>query len=255
MSFKKIFYLSIFSIFDAFISYYYIFQDELKVVSGPFAGMNYLRKSVGSSFLPKIFGTYEMELHAALDKLPVFDTGYDIGAAEGYYAIGMLTSGRCKKMVAWEMESSGRQLLKELAARNGMSQQVRIEGECNPDILVECIKENEGTSLIIVDCEGYERHLIPRIPQNLLSRSYIMIETHEPMSPGVHLELKTLLEKTHEITEVWPRKRIHADLPAEVDKIWGLLDIPIFTRLALSERRCRDLAWLVCTPKVTLPRA
>lgn len=38
-----------------------------EVVAGPFTGMKYPGKSVGSAYCPKLLGTYELELAEVID--------------------------------------------------------------------------------------------------------------------------------------------------------------------------------------------
>src|SRR5690606_29129834 len=66
-------------------------QAGLQITAGPFEGMKYLEQVAGSALLPKLIGSYESELHAAL--LDMTRRGHrliiDVGCAEGYYAVGM----------------------------------------------------------------------------------------------------------------------------------------------------------------------
>jgi hypothetical protein len=53
--------------------------------------MNY--GSIGalcSTFIPKIIGSYECELHPAIEEIIVnnYAEVWDVGCAEGYYAVG-----------------------------------------------------------------------------------------------------------------------------------------------------------------------
>ena len=61
------------------------------VLNGPFRGMKYLSRAYCSAVLPKLLGTYECELIPAIDRLARSDADriVDIGAAEGYYAVGL----------------------------------------------------------------------------------------------------------------------------------------------------------------------
>ena len=61
------------------------------VLSGPFHGMRYVDHSVGSSLFPKLIGTYEKELRYWLEAQFTesnLTTIVNIGAGEGYYAVG-----------------------------------------------------------------------------------------------------------------------------------------------------------------------
>ena len=61
------------------------------VQQGPFRGLQYIDNSVGSTLPPKLMGTYERELIWVIDEMISTepDIIIDIGAAEGYYAVGL----------------------------------------------------------------------------------------------------------------------------------------------------------------------
>src|SRR6266446_5569422 len=62
-----------------------------RVPKGPFAGMRYIDNAFGSAYVPKLLGIYERELNDCIERACAlsFPLIIDIGAAEGYYAIGM----------------------------------------------------------------------------------------------------------------------------------------------------------------------
>lgn len=65
---------------------------ELKVIKGPFEGMKYPSlRAAGSALVPKLIGTYEIELTPYIMK--IIEKNYsiilNIGSAEGYYAVGL----------------------------------------------------------------------------------------------------------------------------------------------------------------------
>jgi hypothetical protein len=65
-----------------------IARTGLRVSGGPFAGLKLSERSVGSELLPKLLGTYELELHRVIEEF--LSTDYDvlinIGCGEGFYA-------------------------------------------------------------------------------------------------------------------------------------------------------------------------
>lgn len=64
----------------------------LTVRRGPFAGLRYpSHDAVGSSLWPKLLGSYEAELAPTFEALCAtpYRTVVDVGAAEGYYAVGL----------------------------------------------------------------------------------------------------------------------------------------------------------------------
>src|SRR4051812_19305855 len=62
-----------------------------RVLQGPFAGMQYVTESYGSQLVPKLLGSYENELHDLVEQIVAQRPKIviDIGAAEGYYAVGL----------------------------------------------------------------------------------------------------------------------------------------------------------------------
>src|ERR1043166_3276070 len=59
------------------------------VLTGPFAGMNYIVGSGGSDYPPKLLGPYEQERWPVIEEIVRQDYRLviDIGAGEGYYAV------------------------------------------------------------------------------------------------------------------------------------------------------------------------
>src|SRR4051794_35375378 len=90
-----------------------------RILSGPFAGMRYLTDSVGSVLEAKLLGTYEKELHGIVSSLArkCFDLVIDIGAAEGYYAVGLARSMPSARIIAFEMTEEGQALIRQLAEK------------------------------------------------------------------------------------------------------------------------------------------
>src|SRR6266536_4427969 len=93
-----------------------------KILHGPFAGMRYITDSVGSALVPKLLGIYERELNGCIERacarqLPLI---VDVGAAEGYYAIGLTRRNPNARVIAFEMEEKGRAALRRMADLNGI---------------------------------------------------------------------------------------------------------------------------------------
>src|ERR1044072_5114497 len=76
------------------------------VQEGPFKNMVYVPKSVGSTLVPKLLGSYESELHSTLEE--IIDRNYqkiiDIGCAEGYYAVGLALKNPKTKIHAFDTD-------------------------------------------------------------------------------------------------------------------------------------------------------
>lgn len=106
------------------------------VLSGPFKGMKYGSViSQCSLHYPKLLGTYESELHPWIQQ--VSDCSYevvvDVGAAEGYYAVGFARLMPAAKVIAYELDPGARKQLSKLASLNDLSRQVEIRGGVIPE--------------------------------------------------------------------------------------------------------------------------
>lgn len=73
--------------------------------------MRYIDDSVGSVYLPKLLGIYEPELNRCVESLRAAKPSLivDIGAAEGYYAIGLALRNLQARLVAFETLREGRE--------------------------------------------------------------------------------------------------------------------------------------------------
>src|SRR4051794_16020529 len=105
-----------------------------RVARGPFEGMGYISLSSSRTLLPKLLGTYESELGPAVEE--ICRAGCDrmvvVGAAEGYYAVGMALRNPGVPITCFEMDPSERHYLRRIARRNGVRRRITIAGECTP---------------------------------------------------------------------------------------------------------------------------
>lgn len=179
-----------------------------RVLAGPFAGLEYPAfASAGSAIFPKILGSYEQELQSVIESLIArsYTTIVDIGAAEGYYAVGMAKRLPHAAVYAFEADPGGAAQLAELAAANGVSARVIARGYCAVEDLLAL--DLSGLPLIISDCEGAEVVLLdPRaVPQ--LSRCDILLEFHSLRDADPYALFRERFAATHdiEIIDVQPR--------------------------------------------------
>jgi hypothetical protein len=217
------------------------------VAAGPFAGMLYVGESYGSAYLPKIVGTYERELNDTIEQVidGDHDLVIDIGAAEGYYAVGLAMRGEAP-VVAFEMSARARKLAAELAEKNGVTDRIQMHAKCEPESL-EVTLGGADRPFVLCDVEGYEAQLLDlrRVPS--LVRAVILVEIHEFARPGVTAELMRRFDATHDISVLWQDERSSDDYPYE--SFWTRLFPRRLVRRAIEEERGFRQSWLWLTPR------
>ena len=166
-----------------------------KVRAGPFQGMVYGEHSFGSCYIPKVLGIYERECYPAVEWASAQKPAIivDIGAAEGYYAIGLCLRNPQARVIAFEMEETGRKLLSEAVARNGCQDRVKIRGACEPAGLAEALGD-ASPALVVCDCEGYENVVLDPEAVPALRRAMILVELHDVFQPGTRERIKSRFE-------------------------------------------------------------
>ena len=221
-----------------------------KVISGPFKEMRYVGDSSGSVWLPKLLGTYELEIQPSVEHLLAksFDTIIVAGAAEGYYAVGFSLRSSSPVVHAFEPNPRARGLLGELARMNAVEEKIRVEGVCDLSSLNRALA-GCSKALVFVDIEGGEALLLDPLMVPALSTANIVVEVHEMAVPGVGSLLIERFEKSHKIIELHTRPRQLDDYPIS-------RGAPLMRKLTagaalqlLSERRGCEMSWLIMSPK------
>lgn len=181
------------------------------VLTGPFQGMKYISASVGSKLYPKIQGIYEKELqNLIVDILALkYQSLINVGAAEGYFAVGFALKDQGINVLAYEMDETGRQKIQELSSLNGVSDRITIKGECT---LNEMKEQVMPADLIVMDVEGAEEILLDPINCSQLYDCDILVEMHENRVPGVESKIRERFSETHHIEEYEAQSRGEKDL-------------------------------------------
>ena len=170
-------------------------KSGLVVKNGPFKGMRYPEKSsFGSTFYPKILGSYESEITEAITYAmsQTYSAIVDIGCAEGYYAVGLGMKLKTK-VFAFDINADALDSCREMAKLNGV--EIDFGSFCDKATLRNI---NIGDrSLIICDCEGYEYELIDtEIVEHLRNHDFL-IETHDFIQIEITKHILDTLSKTH----------------------------------------------------------
>jgi hypothetical protein len=222
-------------------------RTESRVQAGPFTGMRYVADSVGSAYIPKLLGIYENELTAEVESICQRKPGLivDIGAAEGYYAVGLAVRNPQAKVVAFEMEPKGQATLREMTRLNQVASRVEVRGKCEPADLSAILGE-APRPIVVCDVEGYEARLLDLQTVPALAQAAMLVELHDFIVPGITEELKRRFEATHRIKHIWQQPRSRSQFP------WRTLGTALLPKSYLdwsvSEWRPVQMAWLWMEP-------
>jgi hypothetical protein len=225
----------------------YVKAHGLTVLAGPFAGMRYPRFAVGRAELlvAQLLGAYEQELHPAIRNVLAaeFDTIVDIGASDGFYAVGFALKSPKSRVIAYEMNPFPARVCRALMHENAVESRVALRGQCRPENLDDL---PSGSLFLLCDAEGGERELLDPQRAPRLREASAIVELHEFIAPGVGDEIERRFGKTHEVNVVASGPRYTADYPAlmAVDGV-SYMD----RELAVSEFRHSRISWAVLTPR------
>jgi hypothetical protein len=221
-----------------------------RVRGGPFAGLRYVGESPSPQIGPYLLGIDEIEIWPFVRRLLEgdFDVFVNVGAAEGYYAVGMARFSRIPRVISYEGSRLGRILTRFMARKNGVAARLEVRGSCSPELLGDVLAPIARPALLI-DVEGYEEELADPARVPALRRATIIIELHEQRRPMADI-LRSRFAATHEIEEIWARPRTLDDLPR------NLWPATLFFRRARllelgTEERYGPMRWWLLTPKKT----
>ena len=170
------------------------------VRNGMFKGMLYPDfLAAGSAIYPKFIGCYESELNTVLEKIAntKYDLIIDVGCAEGYYAVGLAMCMPSAKVMAYDTDPRARDLCTKIATLNNVQDRIVISGTLTPEELVGLDFSGKKT-LIISDCEGYEKTLFTQNNIQHLKNCDVIIETHDLFDLTISPYLLELFSATHQ---------------------------------------------------------
>jgi hypothetical protein len=205
------------------------------VARGPFTGLRLPELLPDTS--AKLLGSYERELHPALERLLLqdFELVVNIGCSDGYYAVGAGKRLPAARAFAFDLNESFRRATVATAAANGVS--VEVGATCTPERLRELC--GSGRVLVICDCEGCERELIaPELTQD----ASIVLELH----PGTE-NLPERFRDGYHVSLVESTGRDPAEYPELAELDAGDRSLAVFERMDAQ-------SWAVIEARTRTPR-
>jgi len=218
------------------------------VHGGPFAGMQFLDQPVWGAYIPKLLGTYELELHPLVERMVASRPSHliDIGGAEGYYAVGMLMRLPELRVSVFERLEQGRRAIAQLAGMNHVPERLTVLGSCDPAGLSARLRETHATALIS-DVEGYEVELLDPALVPELANVTMLVEVHDSKMPNCTERVTQKFEATHRIQHVSQQKRVIRDYPYR--DVASVLFPSLVERYGVNEFRNVGNAWVWLEPR------
>jgi hypothetical protein len=211
------------------------------VQSGPFAGMTLTPMTHREHLGPFLLGTYEFELHPWIVAIAArqFNQILDIGAKFGYYAIGLARLFPETPVLAFDTDWWARAACRQMASVN-RTPNVKVHRFCSPHWLQRNLQPG---SLIVSDCEGFERELLTPSSSPALRLSTLIVETHDEISPGTTEAIRARFTGSHDLAIIETSQTTRPDPPVDLS---FLTESEV--RSAKHEVRGRQ-RWLRLTPK------
>jgi hypothetical protein len=207
------------------------------VAGGPFAGMDYGVQTSEGSRAPRLLGSYEATLHPVIETViaRAYPQVFDIGCAEGYYAVGLARRMPDAIVHARDTNPAARALCARLAQANGVENRVVIGAEVTHADLAICA---DVPTFVLCDIEGGEGRLLDPALAPGLGSADILVEVHEGMQPGLLATLADRFAATHRVS------RIDRGLRADLLPDWAESLCDLDRLLLLWEWRSKPTPWL-----------
>jgi hypothetical protein len=179
--------------------------------------------------------------HLGPDKLFI-----DIGAADGFYALGVLHANLAQRTIAFEITNEGRSVISQTSAMLALSDRISIEGACTESNLKSTLKSLSVDQQLIVLCdvEGAEYEIFSDSVLSMLSKAHVFIEIHDYSEErkALYEALKVRAARWFRLEEI----RKGGRNPYHYAELADLNDTDHW--LVCSEGRDPDQKWLAMRP-------
>lgn len=215
-----------------------------RVMAGPFQGLRLRCSGVSWDYFEAL-GVHEQCLYPVLEEVIARRPGrvINVGAAFGYYALGLARRLALSKVVAYELDGSRARFIRTWARRNALGGRVEVRGMCGTKELARDLSLAPG-AFVLMDVEGAEDTLLDLALVPGLRGAEILVELHENFVPGVTARLRDRFCETHDIALIphAPNRKLERYGRADwlVRRHWD--------RVAAGEHD-QEMAWLHLRPK------
>lgn len=221
-----------------------------QIAYGPFAGTLLSNASwwSGGDRGAMLLGLYEKEV---LEWLVTNSSGrrvlVDIGAADGYYAVGGVARGYFSTSFCFETSDEGKLAIRENARANGILDHVHVLGHADEAQLIRLLDAESlhvDDLVILIDIEGGEFEMLTDSLLEMLAGAAIVVELHDWVPPESNpvAELAARAARWHTVGYLRTGERN----PRQFAELRSWPDDDCW--LICSEGRRHAMRWMVLTP-------
>ena len=190
-------------------------------------------------------GTYEEDLQPWIESIVAKKPSMvvDIGAADGYYAVGLARRLPGAVVYAFDIDPTAQRVLRRTVRLNGVKN-VRVRGRLDTRALQDLLVHG---AFVFSDCEGFEIELLDPIKVPMLRTATLIVELHDMIDPRCSSTINRWFRESHLVTIIDEAPKT-ARGRAQLDHL-----SPAEAEAAVDEERPADVApnqWAIMTPRV-----
>ena len=219
-----------------------------EVAYGPFKGLKFPSGNWWGTGdrAGMILGLYEQELLRSLTDIPGrYKAFIDLGAADGYYGVGVLVGGLFERAWCYEQSEKGRESIRRNSLLNKVDDRVTIMGLAEENFYKDIPADIRTKSVLFIDIEGGEFSLLTKDVLAGFKDSIIFIELHDWFFDDGAEKLAALKKRASDLFRITEIRMGARDLSkfAELEQFsdddrW----------LLCSEGRAQAMTWLKLDP-------
>lgn len=202
-----------------------------------------------------LLGVYEQEVLESIVSLSQERKIFvDLGAADGYYAVGAVFSGLFEHAIAFEMSEEGQSAIAQNARRNSVSDRIEILGIADSRTLSKIHQDDcldLGQVLMLIDIEGAEFELLTSEILEEFRQAAIVVEIHDFLEADGQKVAQLVKNAEEYFNTRWVRTGSRN--PSAFSELADWSDDDRW--ILCSESRPKLMSWLILEPKVITAKA